>query len=259
MLTMKKQLYFLSFFILIIYNACRTYEPVDSVWHNTRFDKESDLLDVLNYKYNTKSKILYMFSNDSSFFYIHLRIPQENEQKMILFHGLDVWINPDNKTKHNFGFKYPVFQRKNMILSGGEPEINDFSKSKVDLILKPAGLRLYGKAEKVNKKETIESNNNDKITGSLVFIDAGILVYTIKVPLLYIISDEYDPERGISVGFEADPVSANRENVTMQGSMMQGTYPYGSQNQQMIYERGNYDIQEPIRFWVKGIKLSNIH
>lgn len=65
-------------------------------------------VDISEYSYDSDAKIFYIFSNDSTYIYIHAQFVDETAKKQLVMGGFSLWVDPRAKGKTKMGVKYPI-------------------------------------------------------------------------------------------------------------------------------------------------------
>jgi len=268
MKTIKKNPFFTSLFILIVFATSCTKTPI----YKTSWQSTPEVIDGFDNDepkgmyYDHKAKMVCWFSNDENNFYVNLKVVDKTTQKKIIVTGLTLWIDTLGKKEKLYGITYPMkTDVKKSIRAGSNLnqqhniKISGFDKSGEDII--------------------VNNRTSKNITVACKMDSLGTFFYEAGIPLNMLFSNpaEYltDTTKMFSIGFETGsleiPVAPS--SGSMRGGMSKGGGgnrggaggPGGSGGGRGSGGSGNKSqksaemqaMAQASKFWIKNVRLSN--
>src|SRR5438876_522138 len=99
----------LPLFLLALLSSC-SKTIYDNVWQSkpVTVDGNSKEWEIPLRFYDSKSKLQYIVTNDSSNMYVCIRVTDERLQAKIMNAGMSVWIDTTGKNKQQVGITFPL-------------------------------------------------------------------------------------------------------------------------------------------------------
>jgi hypothetical protein len=170
-----------------------------SNWH------KGDKAELSDFKQIKRTGLYYALSNDNDNLYIDLIIEARKDQNTILYNGLILWINMEEKAVRKMGIRYPMGSQNQGIRNKGfQTERGITPKDNAGNPLSMANtieiLGFIGERER-----HFPSDNTDNFRGWIKFDEAGKLHYRMVMPIVRL------PIRNSRNGIGAMPFSLGIE------------------------------------------------
>lgn len=241
-----------------VFTSCAKLPIVNSQWHESVMDGEREF----NY-YDSKSKILYRVSNDSTHLYVSFETDNQVVKRNIFMSGAKIYLDTNLKKKGTAYFQYPLMDKKKMQQNsnnrqgGRNPGGSDRDQSQA--FNKP-GMEMPLRAVFVTGDEQYLFDGRIEKTDfetAIIFDSLGALYYLVGIPLNRILPDGSDYTREFTIGINIDSPSMPTQQRPAQGGGMSGG-PQGSgmqddkRPQQGGQQRGNMPTSDsPVKIWFK--------
>lgn len=178
---MKKYFAILLFFAV----SCAPKYIEKSLWQipSVSVDARSLEYDMIRL-YNSKTKMVFSISNDSTNLYLCFATKDADIQRQIILAGMEVWIDTTKKSKHQIGIKYPLQNGQTM---PPPPKPNSYGQKPDSLMFRQYFL-LTQKIMDIKGFQNITNGLSPLETKQGLKIKIGwdsdqTLVYEIQIPL----------------------------------------------------------------------------
>ncbi len=145
-------------------------------------DGNSSEWDISMFNFNKQAQVNYSIVNDTSAFYICVRIADEHAQMKVLRNGIEVRFNSKGKKKAEATLHYPIGSKMDM---GGRmnPE-NSHGKKMMHamFLLQMPDMELTGFKNGINGFQNIKSGKNG-ILAAVNWDSTDVMVYETRIPL----------------------------------------------------------------------------
>lgn len=250
--------YLAGLVLVFVFTSCAKLPIVNSQWHESVMNGEREF----NY-YDSKSKILYRVSNDSTHLYVSFEADDQVVKRNILLSGAKIYVDTNLKKKGTAYLQYPLMDKKKMQQSpkdrqgGRNPGGSDREQGQgainpeIEMPLRAVfvtGGEQYLFDSRIEETDFETAIVNDK---------QGVLYYLVGIPLDRILSDGANYTREFAVGINIESPSMPAQQRPAQGGGMRGGSQGGGMSggerpEQGGQQRGNMSTSgSPVKIWFK--------
>lgn len=244
--------------LVCVFTSCAKLPIVNSQWHESVMEGKRDF----NY-YDTKSKILYRVSNDSTHLYVSFETDNQVVKRNIFMSGAEIYVDTNLKKKGTAYLQYPLMDKEKMQQSpkdrqgGRNPGGSDRDQSQA--FIKP-GMEMPLRAVFVTGDEQYLFDGRIEETDfetAIINDSQGVLYYLVGIPLDRLLPGGAGYTREFAVGINIESPSMPTQQRPSQGSGMRGGsqgsgMPGGERPQQGGQQRGNMPTTDSsVKIWFK--------
>ena len=205
----------LSLLMCFIFVSCDNYQ-IESQWRDRDIvvdGRSADWLDALTYveEFNVSVGI----ANDADFLYVCAVVGNPLVRMRVMRQGLTVWFDPKDGRKKSLGIRFPLGSQgrnERPVEFGEEPDMEILQRV---FLLSLNELEILGPGRK--EKRRIKKTEAKGVDVAMS-VSSGLLVYELKVPLIYSPEQSFainvHPGRSFGIGIETSPQSRDKEQLS---------------------------------------------
>jgi len=228
----QKTSFITGLIIIVFLNSCSSSsKQVYKVAERANIGKE-----LVTPIYDDNAKLGYTISKDNSYLFITLNTKDRVIQLTMIRNGVSIYFDKEGKKNKDYAVQYPIPEKRQAMDIETMRQMKDEGSQKAML-----AQRLGNLGEKILITEDGDERiinkelNSESISVSHQMSLDG-LAYTLKVPLVYIVSTTNSSSIGISINGMQRPEMGSRPSGGMRGGggkmggngMRGGGYPVGS-------------------------------